>query len=161
MNIKKEKQKINLFEVLELLEKYEKWVNSEPEINQSAVNAIRTIESFENKEVKLFDNFKELTFLIETSAHLRFDLFLRLFNEIGIKQDGFGGDTIVFCYDGIFEQDNEQVKKEMNVVLQRLILMIQAEVVNKIFGVENRTRVLNTINQILEENGEGEPYEEK
>lgn len=149
-----QKKKINLFEILEILEKHEKWVNSDAEVNSAALKAINEISKFENKETKLFDTFAELSFLIETSAHLRFDLFLRLFNEIGIKQNGFGGDSLLFCYDGIYQEEDgsQQLKKEMNVVLQRIVLMIQAEVVSKVFGEENRKRVIEAIDRLTEKN---------
>jgi hypothetical protein len=146
------KTKIDLFAIINWLNKHENWVNTSNEVNAQAIKAINTINKIDT-EKPVFETFEEFAFLVETAAYLRFDVFMRMFNELGIKQQGFGGDALMFCYDNLKEEGNNSIRSEMSVILQRVALLIQAELVYKIFGEENRKRVINAINE-LKEKGE-------
>lgn len=146
------KQKIDLFSIINWLNKNENWVNSSKEVTTDAIKAINAISS-SSVEKPLFESFEEFAFLIETAAYLRFDVFMRMFNELGIKQENFGGDALMFCYDNLKQDGNDSFRSEMSVILQRMSLLIQAELVYKIFGEENRLRVIQAINE-LKEKGE-------
>lgn len=143
----KPSKKLNIFEVIDWLDKNEVWISTSKEFNKKSILVINDLSK--SPEADFIETFEEFSYLIEMSAYLRFDIFLRMFSELGIKQDGFGGTALMFCYDGLSEKDNRQ-KSEMNVILQRIGLMIKAEIVDKVFGKENRNRVLSTIEEIKE-----------
>lgn len=143
-------KKINLFEVINWLNENESWTNTSSEVNAKANLTIKEIEKIE-EESMIFKGYEDFSALIGVAAYLRFDIFLRMFNELGIKQSGFGGDALLFCHDGMDDDFNNSQKTEMNVVLQRISLMIRAEVVNRIFGEDNRKRVLSAIEDIKKE----------
>lgn len=144
------KKKINLFDIIKWFDSREPWVTDSKKVNQSAGEVIREIESLQTN-VDVFQTYEEFAQFIMMAAYLKFDIFVQMFAEMGIKQDGFGGDVIIICSDGMEDKANQKIKPEMNVILQRVSLIIKTELLHKVFGDENRKRVLTALNDLKKE----------
>lgn len=140
-------KRLNLFDIIKWFDDREPWVTNSDKVNQSANEVIREMELLK-EEVEVFETYEEFIQLINMAAYLKFDIFVQMFAEMGIKQNGFGGDVIVVCSDGLDESANNAMKPEMNVILQRISLIIKTELLNKVFGKENRGRVLKAIEDL-------------
>lgn len=143
-------QKLNLFDIIKWFNDREPWVNDSLKVNQSANHIIRDIENLHN-EIEVFETYEDFAKLINVAAYLKFDIFLQMFAEMGIKQTGFGGDIVIICNDGMADDANQKIKPEMNVLLQRISLIIRTELLSKVFGKDNRVRVQSIIEDLRKE----------